>query len=194
MAYDAEDTKAKGISPKGERKPHTLVTLTTIVTITVFQLSPRYTATASIMIEPRETRVVDVEAVVSGLPQDLATILSEIEVIKSRGLAKRVIRQLGLLEDPEFNEHLRPPNILSKLFDSDANFAKEWIEIIFPGAIKDAVTEAERLDKERVEVIDEFLERLSVNPVTRSRIITVDFESERPGMAAKQLSLTWRTV
>ncbi len=162
----------------------TLVTLTTIVTITVFQLTPRYTATASIMIEPRETRVVDVEAVMSGLPQDLATILSEIEVIKSRGLAERVIRQLNLLEDPEFNEHLRPPGILRRLFDSDANFAKQWIEIIFRRANDRALTEAEQLDKERVDVIDEFLERLGVKPVTRSRIITVDFESERPGMAA----------
>ena len=63
----------------------TAVTLTTLAIIVVFQLTPRYTASAAVMIEPRETQVVDIEAVMSGLPRDLATIQSEVEVIRSRG-------------------------------------------------------------------------------------------------------------
>ena len=62
----------------------TVVTVTTLAAIVVFQLTPRYTATTAVMIEPRETQVVDIEAVMSGLPGDLATIQSEVEVIRSR--------------------------------------------------------------------------------------------------------------
>ena len=41
------------------------------------------------MINDRETQVVDVEAVVSGLVADTETIESEIQVIKSRAIAGR---------------------------------------------------------------------------------------------------------
>ncbi len=166
----------------------TVVTVTTLATIVLFQLTPRYTATTAVMIEPRETQVVDIEAVMSGLPGDLATIQSEVEVIRSRGLADRVIRKLKLLENPEFNSDLRPQTawgeLRDELLDVRAYVPQEWLEIVFGAPEEETLSQEEKLDRERVGIIDTFLEKLAVKPERRSRVISISFESESPQTAA----------
>ena len=66
-------------------------------------LTPLFTANTSVMVDPREQRVINVEALVAGVPVDQSTIESEIQVIQSDELAVRVIRQLGLDRLAEFN-------------------------------------------------------------------------------------------
>jgi capsular exopolysaccharide synthesis family protein len=72
-----------------------------------FQATPVFTASAVVVLESRQDQVVDLESVVSGLSADQATINTEVEVIKSRGLIEKLVLELGLLEDPEFNSKLR---------------------------------------------------------------------------------------
>lgn len=166
----------------------TVVTVTTLAAIVVFQLTPRYTARTAVMIEPRETQVVDIQAVMSGLPRDFATIESEVEVIRSRALANRVIRKLKLLEDPEFNHSLRPKTpwdeLRDELFDVRAYVPEEWLDIVFGAADEEPLSEEVKREKERVGVIDSFLGRLAVRPERRSRVIIISFESENPRTAA----------
>jgi uncharacterized protein involved in exopolysaccharide biosynthesis len=69
----------------------TVVILTALALIVTLQMTPIYTSTASVMIEPRTSRVVDVEAVLSGLPPDTETINSEIQILRSRQLATRIV-------------------------------------------------------------------------------------------------------
>lgn len=68
---------------------------------------PKYTAKASVALESREAQVVDFETVVSGLSGDQATINTEIEVLRSRGLIEKLVLQMDLVGDPEFNAALR---------------------------------------------------------------------------------------
>ena len=75
----------------------TVTALTGLIAIIVFQLTPRYTAETLLMIEPRGANVSgEVEAVLSGLPADAATIQSEIEVLHSRGPADKTVKRLNL--------------------------------------------------------------------------------------------------
>ena len=63
----------------------TMTVLTVLTAVTVFQLTPRYTAEALLIIEARGSNVAaDVEAVLAGLSADRETIQSEIEVLASR--------------------------------------------------------------------------------------------------------------
>jgi capsular exopolysaccharide synthesis family protein len=64
--------------------------------------TPKYTATASIMLDPRKEKILNTEDVLSGLPPDSSVVDTEVEVIKSRQLAERVVRELNLEEDSEF--------------------------------------------------------------------------------------------
>lgn len=65
---------------------------------------PLYTSTTRLAFEVRAQQVVDVESVLSGVSRDLSAINTELEVIRSRGVIGRLVDELNLVEDTEFNE------------------------------------------------------------------------------------------
>jgi len=71
---------------------------------------PIYTTTTTVALDPQQQSVTDLTSVMSGLSGDQATINTEVEVIKSRGLMEKLVVRLDLTSDPEFNPRLRPPN------------------------------------------------------------------------------------
>ena len=64
--------------------------------IYAMQLVPVYTATASVLVDPRRTSLVDTKSVVSSIGKDSSAIDSEVELIKSTSVALRVVKKLGL--------------------------------------------------------------------------------------------------
>ena len=96
----------------------TVTVLTVLTAVIVFQITPRYTAEALLIIETRGANVGgDVEAVLSGLSADRETIQSEIEVLRSRGLADKTVNRQALGRNPEFNAALRPKGLLAEFLD-----------------------------------------------------------------------------
>jgi exopolysaccharide transport family protein len=92
-----------------------LVSVLTIVVAVLFGANmmlqtPLYQAQALIMLDPRQNRVVDQQQeIVSDLPSTNMTVVdSEIEVLRSRRLAERIVADLNLVENPAFNPLLRP--------------------------------------------------------------------------------------
>jgi polysaccharide biosynthesis transport protein len=59
--------------------------------------TPQYSATALVMINPRQERVLDSESVVSQLPRDSSTIDSEIELLRSPALLNELGQALGMM-------------------------------------------------------------------------------------------------
>jgi capsular exopolysaccharide synthesis family protein len=59
--------------------------------------TPRYSATALVMINPRQERVLDSESVVGQLPRDSSTIDSEIELLRSPALLNELGQALGMM-------------------------------------------------------------------------------------------------
>jgi capsular exopolysaccharide synthesis family protein len=88
----------------------TVVTLTILAlgVAAVFLIPGRYAATADVMIDPRRERVVELQQVLPDLPTDGAALDTEVEVLKSRALAEKVVERLNLDRDPEFDGALRP--------------------------------------------------------------------------------------
>lgn len=83
------------------------------VTYLKYVATPMFQATATVVLENRQEQVVDLQNVMSGLSGDQATVNTEVEVIRSRGLARKLVSELSLLEDPEFNRTLRTPSPFS---------------------------------------------------------------------------------
>jgi len=71
---------------------------------------PVYTTTATVALDPQQQNVTDLTSVMSGLSGDQATINTEVEVIRSRGLLEKLVVKLDLTADPEFNTRLLPKN------------------------------------------------------------------------------------
>lgn len=74
----------------------------------VFVATQRYTASTTIALENRDTSVIGLESVVSGLSGDPLTINTEAEVLQARTLIGKVVDDLNLTQDEEFNPELEP--------------------------------------------------------------------------------------
>src|SRR4051812_39951306 len=80
------------------------VTAATVVAagMIVLVVPPRYKATTIVLVDPRQPRVTNTEAVISGIGSDAAAVESQVELIESSSLAKKAIARLGLDQDPDF--------------------------------------------------------------------------------------------
>ena len=70
---------------------------------------PQFRATTQMALEIRPQQVIDIEAVVSGVSGDTASMNTEMVLIRSKELVGRLVDQLNLTEDPEFNPFLDDP-------------------------------------------------------------------------------------
>ncbi|QQP90376.1 polysaccharide biosynthesis tyrosine autokinase [Skermanella sp. TT6] len=164
----------------------TIAIVTLLGIINVYMMTPLYTANTSVMVDPREQRVVDVEALVTGAPADQSTIESEIQVIRSDELAMRVIRQLGLDQLAEFNPRVAAEqNADSFKLPSLRDLPPvQWVKSLLvteEPVVPDPAAEEARL---QTSMLTTFLGRLSVSAVGRSRVLTISFTSENPTLAA----------
>jgi exopolysaccharide transport family protein len=90
-----------------------IVVFSAIVLITL-EATPKYTAKAEVMLDRHQQKVVDAQEVLSGLPPDSNAVDTEVQVISSHALARRVVDALNLQTDPDFNPRLRPPGLFSR--------------------------------------------------------------------------------
>jgi len=83
-----------------------MAVITLVGAAIVFSLTPRYSAESSVILDGRKTQIVDMQAVMSGLPADTAVVRSEVEVIKSSDIAEQVAKKMNLIAMTEFNPRL----------------------------------------------------------------------------------------
>src|SRR4051794_3762064 len=63
---------------------------------------PSYTATAAILVDPRDLKSTNIDNVLPGIGADSAAITSQVSVIQSRDQLAKVFDELGLATDPEY--------------------------------------------------------------------------------------------
>ena len=137
---------------------------------------PRYTASTVIAMHNRSEQIVDFETVVSGLSGDQASVNTEVEVLKARSLIERLVEQLDLESDPEYNKHLRPLNPWS------LGGVRKAIESGLLGL--DSVEPVPAPRKIRDDTIDEVLKSLAISNIRLSYVFRIEAESEDPQKAA----------
>jgi capsular exopolysaccharide synthesis family protein len=98
------------------------------VVVVAFVLTPQYKATALVMIEPRRTDVVKIDPVLSHLPADTDTVASEVVVVRSHDLLRRLVRELHLDAHPEFDPNLVPS------WERSAREAVDWMGSWLPSS------------------------------------------------------------
>lgn len=74
---------------------------------------PLYSSSTVLVLQENEPSLIDIQSVVSGVSVESEAINTEIEVIKSRGLMEKVVLELSLLNDPEFNGTLAETSMFS---------------------------------------------------------------------------------
>lgn len=168
------------------------VPLATLAVAIAFALSlpNRYDAAAVVQIDPRKKSIANIEGVISELKADAATVESEVEIIRSRAVALKVIDVLRLREDADFTT--------PTLFDR----AQRWLGIAPPDAVAperprgpDIVSDPltgylgpQRPGETRPardEVASAFAERLKVARVRTTLLIEIRFSARDPVKAAR---------
>jgi polysaccharide biosynthesis transport protein len=136
----------------------------TVTLIATLKQKPIYRAEALLEIEKENANIPTVQELFQLENVSDNYLETQYKVLQSETLARRVIDQLHLDQDAEFN----PPK------DS-------WL---FPNAHA-ATRDAAAVDADTQQtVLRKFKDRLSVDPVRRSRLVQISFESQDPNVAA----------
>ncbi|MFP6732148.1 MAG: polysaccharide biosynthesis tyrosine autokinase, partial [Alphaproteobacteria bacterium] len=166
----------------------TALIITGFAVLMVMQIVPLYIAEASLVIEPPQTNVIDIESVTPGLSTDWFTQETQAAILGSRVLAEKVVDRLGLVNDPAFNPALRTPekSFVERL-ELSSLLPESWQTAISDEVVDPAktVSALEQRRKLREQVTDAYLGQLSIEPSDSSRVIYVRVTSPDPKSAAK---------
>ncbi|MDJ1156913.1 exopolysaccharide transport family protein [Chelatococcus sp. SYSU_G07232] len=135
--------------------------------VAVNLVTPRYTGETRVLLENRDsfyTRPDPSEREVQGI--DSEAVLSQVQILTSRDLAREVIRRTGLVGNPEFDPQATGLGTVGRL-----------LALVGLGGARGAAPE------ERV--LTQFFDRLLVFPVGKSRVVQIEFTSRDPDLAAR---------
>jgi succinoglycan biosynthesis transport protein ExoP len=193
----------------------TVIVLTSLTALATPYVPPSYTATSTVIIEPREIRLINVKSMIeekpAWLPEDEPAIATQLKVLESRSLAHQVIEKLGLDRDPEFKPAPRSAENAITLLARDwlleawltatglAGQRSGSIKPLEPAVIDDAGRLNRATDgfssaiieapinrfRDQLGAIDRFLDRLEVKQDGRSHVLSVSFTSKDPRKAAQ---------
>lgn len=183
-----------------------MIVIISIAVTMIQQITPLYSASTKIVVEPNRSNIVDIEQVRSGVTPDYYTNETEAEVIRSRSLAYKAVDLLDLTARPMFNPLLQTPepSLREELVDTAKAFFLNLIgtpEDVKELEAKDAAEErAENpLLKMAPDQLRTYLREsaaawyqsgLSVSPSPRSRVITISYSSTDPEFAAEAANTT----
>ena len=138
---------------------------------------PKYQSSSVVILDTREEQVSGLEGVLGGLGGDSAVITTEVEVLRARSLMRKVVLELDLVSDPEFNSSLQEPGFAARI--------KGAITSILPAAerepLEPSLQERSRLDS----VVSALLERTTIRNISESYVFQITVESESPVKAAR---------
>ncbi|WP_137127540.1 polysaccharide biosynthesis tyrosine autokinase [Roseomonas sp. HF4] len=132
---------------------------------------PVYRAEASVLIEPRSTQVSDLQAI-SADSSSANVMRTQIDILRSPAISRRVVDQLGLAEEPEFKGGPGlSARVMAMLHDTFG---------LFPDAVRIPATGDAR---EMAAAI--LASRIGVQNEPRSNVLIVWIETQSPELSAR---------
>jgi succinoglycan biosynthesis transport protein ExoP len=165
---------------------------TTVATVAGMQIEKRYTATAALMLEPKDEQVVNLQQVVAGLTGDIPALATQVRLLTARDQIAKVMDDMHLFDDPEFNPALDPENASGNL-DYAVGGPIERVLAMLPenlliasGLAKEKlpVLESEAPGLNRQAAVDRFAKNYEVRLDDPSYVMLVSFTSDDPQKAA----------
>lgn len=139
---------------------------------------PTYRSTAVVVLDTKEDSIVDLQAVVGGFSGDSTEVNTEVEVLRSRGLAGKVVDRLNLIDDPEFNGELREPSMIGGMISGLKG-------MLSSGAPEEELDPELQKAKTRDAVVQALLDKVSVSNIRQSLVFNVTAETESPVKSAQ---------
>lgn len=144
-----------------------LIAVITTVTVGTFMMRPQYKSTVTIKIDKENPNILSFKDVVGLERAEEDYYQTQYKILKSRNLAKRVIRSQRLYEHPEFSPVRK----------------QEKPDDIVPALLKQtSILQDENVSSS---LVNTFIERLDVSPLQKSRLVNVSFVSYDPELSAR---------
>ena len=161
-----------------------VIPIMVLTAIILSHLTPLYTAQTIVLVESLGDTLVRLSTGTdTELPKevDLQAVQGQIEVIQSRGLAEKVVNQLRLDLNPEFNGALRPKGFIKQFFDPKSY---QWLPGLLSSTEQSPPSEEERRTQELGRAVDALLGNLNVSQRSKSPAIAIEFTSDNPKTSA----------
>jgi len=145
-----------------------------------------YTATTTVIIDPRKTNTVKNDAIVSDLVLDVNTIATEVSLIKSFSVARRVAERLDLKSDERFQSISTRFGIFawirgifsgSKPGESDSNVEQSESAVV--------TTSQPNFTPEMLDVIEQVRKGINARRVATTYFIEISFSHSDSELSAK---------
>ena len=172
----------------------TSIVVTLLASVAVALLPPRYKAFALLLVDPRESQIVQLHTPVSNLSltADLGLIKTEVGILGSDEIIRRVVTSMKLFDRPEFH---KPPGLVYRMEGVLRNALSDWNlpDWIVAGTdiSKQSAREiseelsTEVLEQEAIsDAIGVYRRDLSVSNSEGSSLISLSFEATDPELAA----------
>jgi capsular exopolysaccharide synthesis family protein len=152
-----------------------------------FSRKPVYTAQALVKIEPKEAKIIDIQAVAAGLSADAATVETQIRLIQSRAMLDQLVERLDLVDR---NAPLPPPEPKSPVVAWLAETVGPWLpqDWLFATGLAQEQPEVEpelAYEVAKEQRIDKLLDNLKVKQEGRSLVLSINYSSQSPAEAAR---------
>ena len=142
-----------------------------------------YVSEARVLVGVQSPRLPNVESIVADVSPDAERVQNEGFVLQSRNIAKQVIDQLKLRQDPEFNPELAPPSFWARLnlLQYVPTELTSWMDR--PSSTKkvEPIKDPSNADDR---TIDSLLAHIDVSTLGRSHVLSVKAESRNPQTAS----------
>jgi capsular exopolysaccharide synthesis family protein len=153
----------------------TAAVIATVTYIALLVVTPRYTATAQVLLDPGSQKLLGAANLIPELSLDSGNVDSQVSLIRSTNLLRRVVETTKLTQDPEFGAAVQP-GLFALL--------KSWI---FPAAETEpnaAPGSSDAIPPDVLRAIGRLRDALEVSRVERTYVISIGVTSEVPAKAA----------
>lgn len=147
------------------------ILVSALAVFVVLNMKPVYSSRATLLIEAQQAKAVKIEEVYGINSAQQEYYLTQFEILKSRTIAEAVIDRLQLAAHAEFQPR-----------QSWVTEAKQLLPFLTPTA--ESQSEVAKALRSREELVRQFTERLSIEPVRKTQLVNIVFEANDPQLAA----------
>jgi capsular exopolysaccharide synthesis family protein len=151
--------------------------VTVLTGIIAMKITPVYSATATLLIEADKAKAISFEDVVGLDSNKKEYYLTQFEILKSYQVAKQVIDRLQLQKHPDF---MAKTSLLSQIKEVIPFIPKKNTLLVTDPEL----TAEQRADQKQQALAKVLLSRLYINPIVRTQLVNISYESNDPQLAA----------
>ncbi len=143
-----------------------------------------YVSEARVLVGVQSPRLPNIESIIADVSPDAERVQNEGFILQSRNIAKQVIDQLKLRENPEYNPELAPPSLWARLNPMQylPPQLTAWLDRQMAATKKvEPIKDPSNADDGTIDVL---LGHIDVSTLGRSHVLSVKAESRNPQTAS----------